>query len=100
MFYQRFSYKIATWQALNFILMVFEYSLLALGAFLFIYLRGKHNALNLDLDKLPVFAIYTMTSAFPLIKVIWLVVLYIRSRLELKVRLKFYKFLLEHGEKV
>lgn len=86
--YQRFSYRLATWHALGFLLMIFESSFLAIAAFVIVYLRGKHASLNLDISSVPDYAVFVVTSTYPFLKIIWLGLLYIRARKEMPVSKK------------
>ena len=83
--YQRFSYRLATWRALNFLLMIFESSLLAIATFIIVYLRGKHASLNLSIESLPLYIVFSITTGYPFLKIIWLGLLLIRAKKEMPV---------------
>ena len=79
--YQRFSNKIATWESLNFLLMIFEGSFLAIAVFLIVYLRSRYSSPNDDSSSnIPLFSVFTITSGYPFLKIIWFTVLYMKGK--------------------
>lgn len=62
--------------------MVFELSLITIATFLLVYLRGNYASLSIPLKMLPSFAIYSITSAYPVFKIIWLAAIFYRAKRE------------------
>ena len=65
--------------------MIFEASFIAIATFILVYLRGKTATLNISLEKLPQYSIFIITSVYPLLKIVWFLVLFVLGKREIEV---------------
>ena len=65
--------------------MIFEASLIGIATFVLVYLRGKTSSLNIPMERVPEYAIFVITSGYPLLKIIWFIVLFFIGRREIEV---------------
>lgn len=80
--YQRFSFKVSLWEALSFIMMIFEYSLVAIASFIIIYLRSQYLSLGVLLDSIPVYSIFVVTTVYTVLKLLSLGALMFKAKID------------------